>query len=277
MYLLGDDRLRTMRITAFNHLFLLRFFGFFLPLLLLFETPSNAERFFPHFYKNRKYTFAGGPHALCDEKGLEKLIELRKKQLEESGVILSSDPIPTQGCVRTPAKVTVIISDVAAEKYSLPFMKNIENAHPEGIYPCSWDPDRRCLEPYDGPMKKYLEIGFLDNFLSKDGKWYKGFIEIDGDFKILDHPDNVEDINEAGEGRRTPNTASLPQKYQVEFLLALEQELRNALDRINKEVDTESGSVLVQKTYPEEEITKKHREVSSSNPKKTKERSKPGK
>ena len=183
-----------------NYMFLLRLL--FVSVLLISYSPSSyAERW---FYKNRIYPTK--EFTICNENGVKELLAMRIAQWEEKGdgdVDPRNDPIPEEDCIRL--KTEVVFFEVAQEpEYSFPYKVawSMHNAK-YGQNPCHWDPEKRCITFY-GPALQYVKA----EYLASDNQWYgNAFVEIPGDIRFIDHPDDVKeegsnlgDMHANGEG-----------------------------------------------------------------------------
>ena len=221
-----------------KYLFLLYFFNISLLFLLLTPASSSAESR-TTFYKNRRYVLTGTPRVLCDERGMDKLITLRKRQIEETGTIRFSYPFPSkeEGCIQIRGIDMVIIEP--AKKYSLP-LGAYQMEDPDGEYPCLLNPEKSCRKEFFGPLMQYLEV----EYLHANGNWYKSvFIEVDGDFEMKVHPDDLLQVEEK-EGR-TPDALSGRNKLAENAFTFLIDAFSSSLNKANNGYTPRDGFLSI--------------------------------
>ena len=148
------------------------------------------------------HTDPGNGYIICTEEGVAKLHSTRLSQVENNETVHTGSPrvlelvSNEEGCyfINTEVKFFKI-----SEKYTLEAREGLVTDE-EGEENCPWNALKRCKR-VTAPAAKYVEGGFL----AEDGDWYEAFIEMAGNFKLLDRPEDTQ----AGEEDRTPdNTLS---------------------------------------------------------------------
>ena len=184
-----------------SYLFSINFFKsslLALSLFLLFYSSAIASDIVTA-HKNTEYISKDGGYIICTKSGVEKLYDKRHSQIENNETVYTGIPrvlelvSNEEGCYFEDRKVVFL---KIAEEYALPIRESLV-IHEDGEENCYWAPEKRCKLVIK-PAAKYVEAAFL----GEDRIWRKGaFIEMGGNFKLLDRPEEPPQAEED----RTPD------------------------------------------------------------------------
>ena len=182
-----------------KYLFSLNFFKstlLALSLLLFYSSAISSDIVTAH--KNTEYMSKDGGFIICTKEGIGKLYKKRLSQVENNETVHTGSSkvlefvSNEEGCYFEDRKVVFL---KIAEEYALEPIEGLVSDE-DGEENCPWNALERCKLVIELPAR-YFEA----EFLAKDGRWRGGvFIEMGGNFELLDRPEELQ----AGEEDRAP-------------------------------------------------------------------------
>ena len=205
-------------------------------LFIFFSLSSLAQT----HYREISYTSTGSPFVICDETGIQELINMRTRQWEKNKKFLGGPKnVPKEGCI---VKYTKVAFKNISTEYALSFIDESVVLDSDGNDPCPWNPEQRCRN-YEGPPAVYVEASYFSDI----SETWRGdvFVEMNGDFELMDLPEHMQTEKDRDLDSLSQNT------HQGEFLTALTKELNKALEKANKGVERGRGLSMLQTTEQE--------------------------